>query len=329
MKPAQSPLAGKTPQEQADYWLTLLHSPFAGPEQRQAFRKWLAENPANRAAWEKSRAFWQKTASLNEQQITALEQQLKAPGKAQPAHKRQPLHRFQAWPLPVFACLLLTIWFATGAWPGYFADYRTATGEQRLVQLSDGSSVLLNTESALSVEFSDTSRMVTLHGGEAYFKVAPDAHRPFEVQTETGRVRALGTAFDIKQLGNDMAVTVYEHAVRVTFSQGETVERLNEGERVAANGQHRGPVETVNLKQAQAWRDHRLVFREQRLQQVVAELNRYRPGKIVILDAKLAGHRVTGVFDPREPEAALAVIEKTLSVRAYRLAGRLVFLTRA
>jgi len=211
---------------------------------------------------------------------------------------------------------------------GYFADFRTGTGEQRRIQLSDGSTVILNTASSLSVDFSEKQRVIRLHGGEAYFKVAADAARPFEVVASGGRVRALGTAFDVKQWQGNMAVTVYEHSVRIAFADGETVESLPEGQRVASVDGKAGQPETVNVKQAAAWQERRLVFKEKPLQQVVDDLNRYRPGKIVIADPALAAHLVTGVFDANDPEAALNVIEKTLSASETRLTDALVILRR-
>jgi len=317
----------KTPQEQANYWLVLLSSPFASPEQCQVFEAWLAENPANRAEWDKARAFWKKFDMLNDEQAALLDKCLSSAGKRRDMKSKKCLRGFfNPCSMPAFACLLLLVWVGIEAWPVWFADYRTAVGEQLSVQLSDGSTVLMNTETALSVDFSATRRTVTLHGGEAYFKVAKDAERPFDVETDDGRVRALGTAFEVRQLERDMAVTVYEHAVRVIFSQGTTIESLREGELVAVNAGRVSPVFPVNLKQTQAWREHRLVFRDVPLMQVVAELNRYRPGKIVIVNQSLKQQRVTGVFDPREPDAALAVIENTLKLAAYRLPGRLVLL---
>jgi len=318
-----------TPQEQADYWLTLLDSPLAGPEQHRAFQHWLAESPANRAAWDEARAFWQQLDTLDREQIAALDRRLSTAAKRRdltPAPKPCRWRFLNPWSVPACACLLLLAWIGSASWPVWFADYRTAVGEQRALQLSDGSTVLLNTGTTLSVDFSATRRTLTLHHGEAYFKVAKDAERPFEVQTDDGRVRALGTAFEVRQLDRDMTVTVYEHAVRVAFSQGATIERLREGEQVEFDAGRVSPVATVNLKQTQAWRDHRLVFRDLPLAQVVAELNRYRPGNILIVNEKLKRHRVTGVFDPREPDAALAVIESTLNLAAYRLPGRLVLL---
>ncbi|WP_374090100.1 FecR domain-containing protein [Methylomicrobium lacus] len=317
----------KTPQEQANYWLVLLSSPFASSEQRLAFEAWLAENPDNQAEWDKARAFWKKFDMLSDEQVALLDKRLSSAGRRRDLKSKRSLRGFfNPWSVPAFACLLLLVWVGIAAWPVWFADYRTAVGEQRSVQLSDGSTVLMNTDTALSVDFTATQRTVTLHGGEAYFKVAKDAERPFDVETDDGRVRALGTAFEVRQLGREMAVTVYEHAVRVVFSQGTTIEALREGELVAVNEGRVSKVVAVNRKQTQAWRDHRLVFRDLPLVQVVAELNRYRPGSIVIVNARLKQHRVTGVFDTREPDKALAVIENTLKLAVYRLPGSLVLL---
>lgn len=305
--------------EQAEYWLALRESPFFDGEQEQRWQVWLAASRENREAWQQAQLFFSRLERVNPAQIQRIE---RAGGTHYPAPAR---HR---WVMPIAACLMLALCLGWAFRAGFFADFRTGTGEQRRIQLSDGSSVILNTASALSVAFSETQRVIRLHGGEAYFKVAADAARPFEVVTSGGRVRALGTAFDVKQWQGDLAVTVYEHSVRVAFANGQTLESLPEGQRVASAGGNPGLVEAVNLKQAGAWQERRLVFKEKPLQQVVADLNRYRTGKIVIADAELARHLVTGVFDANDPEAALQVIEKTLSVSELRLTDALVILRR-
>lgn len=319
----------KTPDEQANDWLARLDSPSATPEDRLAFQVWLAESAVHRTAWSKARAFWQKFDALQPEQIALLERRLnvgKKPRRPTPWAPSTARRFFNAWPVPVFASLLLAVWLGGGTWPLYFADYRTATGEQKSLQLSDGSTMILNTETAVSVDMSPTRRTVTLHRGEAFFKVAKAEGRPFEVQTHHGSVRALGTAFDVKHQGEEIAVTVYEHAVRVAFDQGSTVERLQEGERVMLTKGQMTPIEAVNLKRSRAWLDHRLIFKDQPLAQVVAELNRYRKGKILILDSTLEQHRVTGIFDTREADKAINVIADTLHLTDYRLPGSLVLL---
>jgi transmembrane sensor len=315
--------------EQADHWLVLLHSPLFDRKQQRAFQQWLAASPENRLALQKSQAFWQKMGTLSTEQVVLLEQRLTK--ASEPVNQDKPMfYPARVWLIPAMICLLLLVIPGFQFWQGYFADYRTGTGEQRLIRLSDGSSVLLNTESALSVDYSQHRRSVILHGGEAHFKVAKDAARLFEVETAIGQVRALGTAFDVRQQDEKMTVTVLEHSVRVAFKNSETIERLQEGEQVSFNylKNKSSAIETVNLKQAMAWQQNRLVFKDQPLQQVVAELARYRAGKIIIVDSALAKHQVTGVFDATDTEAALHTIEKSLLLKEFRMTDRLVFLSK-
>ncbi|OAI11459.1 hypothetical protein A1507_20475 [Methylomonas koyamae] len=335
MNPSIPPIPESGANEQAEYWLALRESPFFDGEQEQRWRAWLAASRENLEAWQQAQTFFRRVENLPPAQIELIEQRLTAglspqsanAGAARTAGGR-PAPSRGLWAMPLAACLTLALGLGWVLNAGFFADFRTGTGEQRRVQLSDGSTVILNTASAISVEFSEKQRVIRLHNGEAHFKVAADAERPFEVVASGGRVRALGTAFDVKQWQGDMAVTVYQHSVRVAFANGETIARLPEGRRVASSGGKAGPAEPVNLKQVGAWQERRLVFKEKPLQQVVADLNRYRPGRIVIADAELAEHLVTGVFDANDPEAALNVIEKTLSADEIRLTDALVVLRR-
>ncbi|WP_026602232.1 FecR family protein [Methylomonas sp. 11b] len=313
---------------QAEYWRALRESPFFDSEQDQRWRAWLAASRENQEAWRQTQQFFDCIEGLNPAQINQIEREVRASNGTQHKTPARTLPKRSLRMLPIAACLMLAFCLGWAFSAGFFADFRTGTSEQRRIQLSDGSSVILNTASSLSVEFSERQRLIRLHGGEAYFKVAADAARPFEVVTSGGRVRALGTAFDVKQWQGDLAVTVYEHSVRVAFADGETVESLAAGQRVASAGGKAGLPESVNLKQAGAWQERRLVFKEKPLRQVVDDLNRYRPGKIIIADPALAEHLVTGIFDADDPEAALNVIEKTLAVSETRLTDALVILRR-
>ena len=310
---------------QADYWLTLLHSPLFDAKQQRALRQWLAAHPDNLAALQKSLGFWQKMGTLDTTQIALLEQRLahSAPKKTTQA----PLSK-SLWLIPALASLLLLASPALQFLAIYFADFRTAVGEQRSIELSDGSRVFLNTDTALSVDFTAQRRNIILYSGEAHFKVAKDKARPFDVTTDSGTVRALGTAFDVRQLDGDMTITVTEHAVKIILANGETLARLAEGERVSVNKHHSNPIEKINIKQAEAWQQQRLVFKDQALQHVLAELSRYRGGKILITDNALAQHHVTGTFDTTDTEIALKTIEKNLGLQELRLTDRLILLSK-
>lgn len=318
-----------SPDRQANYWLTVVDTPAFDAAAQEAFQRWLATSDENREAWRKAQVFWQEMGGLNPGEIAEIEQQLrKIPAPPTTLPKSKPsasrMVGYYAAAAAIFLALGLNVQHL-----GLFPDYQTAKGGQQTVTLADGSTVLLGTGSVLSVNYTDGARRLTLHDGEAYFQVAPDASRPFTVSTEDGAVTALGTAFDIKQTDGDMRVAVFEHNVKVAFRSGEVIPSLPEGQGVAFSNGHSRPISPDGIKQARAWRNNLLLFKNQPLWEVVAEIERYRPGKILILGQALAQMEVSGLFDSGDPEAALAIIENTLQIKEYRLTGRLIILVSA
>ena len=304
------------PGSEAIHWLTLLTSGQADAAQRQDFEDWLNADPAHESAWQEAQAMWRELDTLQVSDIPAIQAR---------ARKNQS-RRLQCLRWAAAASVLLV----TGLWatqqPQFYADYYTAKGAQQELRLADGSQVWLDTGSAISSEFEAQWRRITLHEGEAYFQVAADATRPFEVQTPHGRVRALGTAFDIRVGEEESIVTVFEHAVRIDTPAGLSVERLEQGQQLRLDPSGPNAPSQARLSNTAAWRDHRMVFEERALADVVAELNRYRSGRIVILDPDLNSMHLTGVFDTRDPDQALDMIERSLSLRSLHLTEALVLL---
>ncbi|WP_374090091.1 FecR domain-containing protein [Methylomicrobium lacus] len=307
--------------EQAVYWLTLLTSGEADDEQRRAFEHWLAENKAHQTAWERAHRLWREIEGLAEQDFPAT-----AP---LPVRKAPPRRAGFSYALACAASLVLAVFLWRNDLAYLFADYRTGIGDTHSpLTLPDGSEVQLNSGTALSVDYSTSTRKLVLHGGEAWFKVAPNPARPFEVVTGYGSVRALGTAFDIKTLPDSVAVTVLEHAVRITLANGEGVERLPEGAAIRFGQKVIDIAPQADLDAASAWRQQRMIFRNKPLQDVVEELNRYRKGRIVLTSHSLNALPLTGTFDTTDPEEALQMIKASLDLSEYRLTDRLVFLYR-
>jgi len=209
--------------------------------------------------------------------------------------------------------------------PGLFADHATAVGERRTIALDDGSKVELAGSSSLSVHFAADLRRLVLHEGEAFFNVVRDPARPFVVDTASGRTRALGTAFDIKMSDPLVTVAVTEHSVLVSANGAEPV-TVNEGQMVRYGPNRTGTVRDADLDQVEAWRHDRLIFRDTPLGEVVADLERYRGGRIVMTDAALHRLLVTAVFDAGKADAAIDTIADTLPIRVRRLANLLVVL---
>lgn len=324
--------------DQAIDWLVLLRSGAAGDGDRQRFAEWLAEGPEYADAFQEAERLWASVADvlsneagdLRAAQPAAVGLPEKRPSPLSPARRRRPA-RWAA------AAALLLAFGLQGPYLGDFwlSDYATGTGEQKLVRLDDGSAVLLDTDTAIALDWSPSRRRIHLRHGQAVFTVAPDAARPFEVETGPAVIRALGTVFEVSEsTTGDLAVTVQEHAVSVRLADGradsaQAAVRVASGQRVTYSPTHGlSPPEKADMSQATAWQRHKLIFKDQPLVKVVDELDRYRTGKILIADHRLDDLRVTGVFSLDDSDAILAAVEKALAIRSTRLGPWLVLVHR-
>jgi len=307
-------------QRQAMEWQARLSSDRLSAAQRLAFENWLTQSAENAAAWRAVNDFWNGLdgVSLDDLGIDAAPPKIRA---------LPPQRRYWRTGLALAASVLLVAGLLYPELDNYLADYRSATGQQRQVALEDGSTLLLNTASAVSVDYSSERRLVTLHSGEAFFTVAANPSRPFIVQTDAGQVQALGTAFDVKWEDKTAGVTVFEHAVKVTSRSGAVKDRLAEGERLQFSRDRLEPAGRIDLQRAAAWHRQRMVFQDRPLAEVVAELDRYRPGKILVIGAAIEKLPITGVFGIADTDVALASIEQSLPVKIRKLPGGLVLLS--
>lgn len=204
--------------------------------------------------------------------------------------------------------------------------YETALGQQTLFTLDDGSTVHLNTQSALTVRMTDSSRDLELTRGEAMFEVAKDPDRPFRVTSGGVVVEAIGTQFNVYRRDDGVQVTVVEGEVKVESIQIRTAApkkpaelRLAAGQeaRTTASGEV-ARIEKPDLEKRTAWREQRLVFRQDTLQSVAAEFNRYNATRIVIEAPASATRRITGTFDARDPASFAAFLERDPNLTLVR-----------
>ena len=298
--------------QQASEWFVLMNSGKATEQQRQAFVHWLAQSPLHQKAWIQTQTLWQTFGQLDASDFPLPKAAVK------PAFFR-PMRSAVVG----LAIILVAVLYQQPFW---YADFYTATGEAKTITLSDGSTVELATDSAISVYYSFNKRRLRLHHGEAFFTVAADTARPFDVLVGDTETRALGTAFDVKEEGGHVQVTVYEHSVRVS-ARGQAIDKLLTGKTVRYQNQQFSVVTTANLAIGDSWRRHHLVFEDQPLADVVKALNRYRRLPIVIFDGSLKNLAVTGLFETDNTDTALQTIEETLAVKVRRLPGGLVVLS--
>ncbi|TDS78787.1 FecR domain-containing protein [Comamonas sp. JUb58] len=226
--------------------------------------------------------------------------------------------------------LLAAVLMAGGGWYGWrnHASYEltvaTGPGETREVDLPDGSQVALNFSSSLRVRYYPGRRETELGAGEAFFRVAHDANRPFTVDSGNSRVRVVGTAFNVRAGPPQLTVKVLEGKVEVRPDRHRDDLRallLTAGGGVSiepATGQYTAlaaPAGTVG-----DWRNGQLVFEQAALAEVAAELSRYLGEPVAVEGAALGKLAVSGMVITSAPAAFLRSLPDLLPVRVDRAA---------
>ncbi|MEN4919913.1 FecR domain-containing protein [Achromobacter spanius] len=203
-----------------------------------------------------------------------------------------------------------------GLWDGSTV-YRTATGEQRVVNLPDGTVLTMNTDSAVAMRFDARQRRIDLRSGEILIATAADsAGRPFGVKTPNGLLTPLGTRFAVRQMDDSRGAThvaVFEGAVQVEPAARALATRVvHAGEQAEFDGRTLSAATPVQA-QGPAWTEGMLVANRMRLDRFLAELGRYRAG-ILRCDAEVAGREVTGAFRIDDTDKALEVLAGVLDL---------------
>jgi len=182
----------------------------------------------------------------------------------------------------------------------------TRRGEIRELALNEGSTAVLDTNTAVAISMQPKVRSVRVLRGDAWFQVAHDTTRPFEVHTNGLIARAVGTAFQVTRLDDGAEVIVSEGIVAL-FHEGETkpIMQLGAGNRFRfSHGRAmREPLEAKQMEQRLAWRDGAIILDGQTLASAAAEFNRYNTQQLTISNPRLGLQRVYGNFRVRDPEA--------------------------
>ncbi len=250
----------------------------------------------------------------------------------------------------IVAAGVLVWWLAAGP-----DVYRTAVGEVTSFQLEDRSVVSMNADSELVVDYTRVLRRVELRSGEAAFDVSRDEQRPFIVDTDRSRVVVLGTEFVVRKAGDRVEVTVLEGHVRVEPRQTQAVQRpaepgtsapdpepadrqavpddvveLTARQKVTVGSSGAVQLATVaDDEQPVAWRQRRLVFSSDRLEDVAREFNRFNADAIQVSDPGLRELRIGGVFEANDPDSLVAFLESLDGVAVRRAADGTVIVSRS
>jgi transmembrane sensor len=203
----------------------------------------------------------------------------------------------------------IAVWLLVGLSP---ETYATARGEQRALKLQDGSVVYLNTQSRVEVRYSKRARVIRLLEGEAMFNVEHDTTRPFRVMAGHTVIQAVGTRFNVYRSDTGATVSVVEGVVQISPDESTVTQpRVSAGEQARVSLQGEVTKRRVpDLAQLVAWRERRLVFRGNSLQEVATEFNRYNALQIHVEGAAVRGKQITGVFDADDPRSLIQFLER-------------------
>lgn len=306
-------------------------------EESAALLHWLEQDPRHREALEELSDVWGSMDALSalapSPAMTSLDPELVATDRPRRTVRRVWLRVS----VGVAAAACLTLWL--GRFLLLPRTVETDVGVLLSHTLPDGSIAQLNTDSAIRAEFSDVERRIRLLRGEVFFTVTKDPARPFVVTSGAVAVRAVGTAFNVRQRGPEVEVLVAEGKVRIdpaarpsapgtaTREENAPVEPplLGAGDRAriatAATGAAATTIEKVSeseLQRTLAWQEHRLEFDATPLVEIAEEFNRYNRRQIVVSDEALAQRRFSGVFRADGHDALVALLEENFGVIAER-----------
>ena len=350
----------KTVQTQASQWLAKLDAEQPSAQDLAAFKQWVNAAPDHRQAFEELVEFWDEMNILTQAILPREAAELSAdtiagPSAAQAnatAEYRPALSRYLAFPRAAFAtafvamaAIVLTFALQIGS-P---TVYSTAIGEQKTLQLADGSTVQLNTNSTVEVDYSDSTRRLNLTQGEAHFDVAHNPDRPFEVYAGNRLVRAIGTAFtvhvrkiDVEVIGTEGTVEIDqpdEPELNTNISIAQAPNSATAGADIPVKASA-GSVLTFSkdliddvevmvgaqLQDQLSWRQGMLVFNSEPLQSVVDEVSRYTDLTIIIPERSAREMKVGGLFKVGDTESLFEALREGFDIHVKEVSSNVVYL---
>ena len=300
-------------QKEAQAWVVRLASGQVSERDAQVFRHWCARSRKHANAFAEARAVW-----------GAMAPAARAVKRAQ-----QPVNvARRAWLGGAVAASLglLVLRPPTDLWPavaGLAADYATGTGEQREVALDGGVLVQMNTQTRFdAAPVQDGTAALVLLAGEAEFQAGLRGAARLRVQAGDGSVSAGSARFNIRLFGQEVCVTCLAGRLRVVQNGNDA--ELAAGEQLRYRPAHFGITRAVRAGEVSAWRQRLLVFKQSTLADVVAEVNRYRPGKLILNNEVLGKTRVQASFSLDRLDDVIALIQDAYGARVTRLPGGIV-----
>jgi transmembrane sensor len=300
--------------EAAAAWFAHARSGAMTASDREALRLWLDADCEHRRAYEECKAVWGALRSIrDEPPVLALREQV----------RRRSRRRWLGVGAAAVAASILVAWGAPVLWRQVEVSrgietagmeqptrFGAGVGQVSRILLQDGSTVVLDADSAISVRFGPHARALTLDKGRAFFHVAHEA-RPFTVAANRFSVRATGTQFVVDRIGDSETVSMIEGSVIATPARRDAGLRpvsLTAGSGLRDDGQGRWVVTKISIPAERGWMSGLLTFRQEPVGRIAEEMNRYSQRKIVIDDPELAQSRLSAVLRAGDSDTLISAL---------------------
>jgi transmembrane sensor len=303
-------------------WIVRLSSGNVSRAELERFHAWRAQSPEHDRAFAREQEFWQLLEGVSDRGELAA---MAPPAAARWSFSRRAIlagTAFAGAAAAIAAPRLLT-WMTS--------DFATRSGEQTTARLPDGSTMLLNTNSRVALDFRPDLRLVELIDGEAEFTVRPDIPAPFRVAALGGQGETAAGRFAMRSVEGEVAVTVAEGVVSVASgdpagARSAVLVAAGQQTRYAEGGVPL-PAAAVDLDVELAWRAGRLVFEGEPFRAAVRELGRYVPERLVIATHAYDDSPVSAVVQTRDAHAAIEALAHVHGLAAHRIPGVVILIS--
>uniref|UniRef100_Q07N91 Putative FecR n=1 Tax=Rhodopseudomonas palustris (strain BisA53) TaxID=316055 RepID=Q07N91_RHOP5 len=305
-------------------WLAQVALGEATKSDMESLRRWRDTSPAHAAALARAGRLWRGLKGASESLVRSGAVTLPPAEAAGFRPSRRALLGAGAAAMAAATAGVLVIRPPMHLWPSLAelgADYRTATGEQRQVGFADAVSVQMNTQTSIAARTPDGAPGIELISGEVAVTIGPAASSPFVVVAGAGRITAQHGTFSLRRDDAVASLTCLDGEVAVSCD-GRSL-TLGAAQRIAYDSRGLGDVAAAD-PEAVAWRDGMLVFHDMPLSKVIDEVNRYRAGKIVLLDSALGRRTVTARFELSRLDTVMLQIRHVFKATVRTLPGGIV-----
>ncbi|MBL8299274.1 MAG: FecR domain-containing protein [Rhodanobacteraceae bacterium] len=297
--------------QQAARWHAIASGRDLSADESRALDQWLAQSSQHRLAYADicAAAFALEQTAAAANSIVRRAPQTKAATRT-----------WLRWGMAAGTPLLLVFALLVGprlapSWQNWNSDLYTDIGKPQSQTLADGSVLELDTDSAVRVRLGSNRRDIELLRGRLAIAVAKDSTRPLHVQAGRVDAMAVGTRFVVDHNATGTEVSVHEGIVRVTTGSAAPVDLTAGQQAFVSDGELAARVGA--LVSNDGWTRGVLSVEQMPLAQVLAELDRYLPERIVLTDSARANLPITATLPLDNPAAALHTLAQTsqLSVR--------------